>query len=69
MPLNIESLSNIAKAELLARIAHRLTVVARDTYEVGRFYVLRTNCSIASPEPSRTPYLVESATRCSPFSK
>jgi hypothetical protein len=40
MPLNIESLSNIAKAELLARIAHRLTVVARDAYEVGTANVL-----------------------------
>lgn len=35
MSFSIENLSNIAKAELLARIAHRLTVCARDTYEVG----------------------------------
>jgi hypothetical protein len=33
--LNIESLSPAAKAALLARIAHTLTVCARDTYEVG----------------------------------
>lgn len=35
MSLSIESLSNIAKAELLARIAHRLTVCARHSYKVG----------------------------------
>jgi hypothetical protein len=41
MPLNIESLSKIAKAELLARLAQRLTVVARDTYEVETDNVLK----------------------------
>lgn len=35
MSLGIEALSNIVKVELLARIGHRLTVCARDTYEVG----------------------------------
>ena len=35
MSLRIETLSSIAKAELLARIAHRLTICARETYEVG----------------------------------
>jgi hypothetical protein len=40
MCLNVESLSNIAKGELLARIAHRLTICAPDTYEVGTNDVL-----------------------------
>jgi hypothetical protein len=40
MSLNIQSLSNNAKAEILARIAHRLTICARDTYEVGTDDVL-----------------------------
>jgi hypothetical protein len=38
--MNIESLSNTAKAELLARIAFMLIVCARDTYEVGTENVL-----------------------------
>ena len=40
MPINIESLSNIAKGELLARIAHRLTVCDRYAYEAGTENVL-----------------------------
>jgi hypothetical protein len=40
MSLNIESLSPAAKIALLARIAHTLTVCARDTYEVGTDNVL-----------------------------
>ncbi len=40
MPLNIESLSDDARTALLARIAHTLTVCARDTYEVGTENVL-----------------------------
>jgi hypothetical protein len=40
MSLNIESLSSAAKARLLARIAHSLTVCARYTYEVGTENVL-----------------------------
>jgi len=35
MSLNIESLSNVSKAALLARFAHALTICARDTYETG----------------------------------
>ena len=35
MPLNLESLSDAAKAALLARIAYTFTICARDTYEVG----------------------------------
>lgn len=35
MTLNVESLSNRQKAELLARLAYTLTICARDTYEVG----------------------------------
>jgi hypothetical protein len=40
MGLDIESLSDAAKMALLARIAHTLTVCARDTYEVGTDNVL-----------------------------
>jgi hypothetical protein len=40
MSLNIESLSNDAKAVFLARLAHALTISARDTYEVGTRQVL-----------------------------
>ena len=40
MPRNIESLSDVAKGELLARVAHRLTVCARCTYEAGTENVL-----------------------------
>lgn len=35
MPLNLESLSDAAKAALLARLANTLTICARNTYEVG----------------------------------
>ncbi len=40
MSSNTESLSKAAKTALLARIAHALTVCARDTYEVGTENVL-----------------------------
>src|SRR5258708_2394203 len=40
MPLNIDSLSNSAKTVVLARIAHTLTICARDTYEAGTENVL-----------------------------
>jgi hypothetical protein len=40
MALNLESLSDDAKTALLARIAHTLTICARDTYEVGTENVL-----------------------------
>jgi hypothetical protein len=40
MILDIESLSAAAKTALLTRIAHTLTVCARDTYEVGTENVL-----------------------------
>ena len=40
MPLNLESLSDAARTALLARIAHTLTICARDTYEVGTKNVL-----------------------------
>jgi hypothetical protein len=40
MSLNIESLSNNAKTVLLARLAHALTISARDTYEAGTERVL-----------------------------
>ena len=33
--MNTESLSHGARIALLARIAHSLTICARDTYEVG----------------------------------
>ena len=33
--MNLQSLSDVARAELLARVAYRLTICARDTYEVG----------------------------------
>jgi hypothetical protein len=39
-PLNFELLSDSAKAALLARLAHTLTICARDTYEVGTENVL-----------------------------
>jgi hypothetical protein len=39
-PLNLELLSDSAKAALLARLAHTLTICARDTYEVGTENVL-----------------------------
>ncbi len=38
--LNTDSLSRSAQTELLARIAHELTICARDTYEVGTENVL-----------------------------
>lgn len=41
MSLNAESLSNHAKTVFLARLAHVLTVYARDTYEVGTERVLQ----------------------------
>jgi hypothetical protein len=40
MPLDLESLSGDEKTALLARIAHMLTICARDTYEVGTENVL-----------------------------
>jgi hypothetical protein len=40
MSLDIESLSNASKAVLSARLAHALTISARDTYEVGTDHVL-----------------------------
>jgi hypothetical protein len=40
MPLNLESLSSTAKTAFLARLAHTLTICARDTYEVGTENVL-----------------------------
>jgi hypothetical protein len=40
MSLNIESLSDSAKTLLLARLAHALTISARDTYEAGTDRVL-----------------------------
>jgi hypothetical protein len=40
MPLSLESLSDDAKIALLVRIAHTLTICARDTYEVGTEEVL-----------------------------
>jgi hypothetical protein len=40
MSLNTESLSSAARTAFLARIAHTLTVCARDTYEVGTENVL-----------------------------
>jgi hypothetical protein len=33
--MNIQSLPHGARTELLARLAHTLTICARDTYEVG----------------------------------
>ena len=41
MTQNMELLTNAAKAVLLLRIAHELTVCARDTYEVGTENVLQ----------------------------
>jgi hypothetical protein len=40
MPLNLESLPDAAKTAFLARIAHTLTICARETYEVGTENVL-----------------------------
>jgi hypothetical protein len=40
MPSDLESLSYDAKTALLARIAHTLTICARDTYEIGTENVL-----------------------------
>ncbi len=40
MPLNLESLSDDAKTAYLARVAHALTICARDTYEFGTEDVL-----------------------------
>jgi hypothetical protein len=40
MPLNLESLSDDAKTAYLARVAHTLTICARDTYEFGTEDVL-----------------------------
>jgi hypothetical protein len=40
MPLNPELLSNDAKIAYLARVAHTLTICARDTYEFGTEDVL-----------------------------
>jgi CRP-like cAMP-binding protein len=38
--MNTKSLSQTARSTLLARIAHALTICARDTYEVGTENVL-----------------------------
>jgi len=40
MALNLESLSDDAKTAYLARVAHMLTICARDTYEFGTEDVL-----------------------------
>ena len=55
MPLNVESLSSHEKTVLLARLASKLTVCARDTYEVGtdrvrilKYFAHTTNSCIAS---------------------
>jgi hypothetical protein len=40
MPVNTESLSDSARVLFLARLAHLLTICARDTYEVGTEDVL-----------------------------
>ena len=40
MAMNTQSLSDSARIALLARIAHSLTICARDTYEVGTDNVL-----------------------------
>ncbi|SRR6266849_9914562 len=40
MHLNLESLSDDAKTAYLARVAHTLTICARDTYEFGTEDVL-----------------------------
>jgi hypothetical protein len=41
MPLNVESLSMRARTVLLARLAHTLTICARNTYEMGTDRVLQ----------------------------
>jgi hypothetical protein len=55
MSLSIESLSNVSKAVLLARLAHALTISARDTYDAEltacwnpRFCALTTNSCTGS---------------------
>ena len=40
MAMNTQSLSDSARIALLARIAHSLTICARDTYEVGTDNIL-----------------------------
>ena len=40
MAMNTQSLSDSARISLLARIAHSLTICARDTYEVGTDNIL-----------------------------
>jgi hypothetical protein len=40
MPVNLESISDDAKTAYLARVAHMLTICARDTYKVGTENVL-----------------------------
>jgi hypothetical protein len=40
MAINLESVPESAETELLTRIAHTLTICARDTYEVGTEHVL-----------------------------
>jgi len=40
MAINLESVPDSAKPALLTRIAHTLTICARDTYEVGTEHVL-----------------------------
>jgi hypothetical protein len=40
MAINLESVPDSAEAALLTRIAHTLTICARDTYEVGTEHVL-----------------------------
>jgi len=40
MAINLESVPDISETVLLTRIAHTLTICARDTYEVGTEHVL-----------------------------
>ena len=40
MAINLELVPDSAETELLTRIAHTLTICARDTYEVGTEHVL-----------------------------
>ena len=40
MAINLESVPDSAETALLTRIAHTLTICARDTYEVGTEHVL-----------------------------
>lgn len=42
MSLDLELLSDATRASFLARIAHTLTICARDTYEIGTENVIDT---------------------------